>query len=307
MRWVSLFSLFALLINCSKVPLRRRDNLGYSYNNPSKGSQFTPIKKKVALLTLFNETPYGGEDLAIIATEELRRSLSRTRDIIIDPVADKIFGNSKEIYAAGGVKLVQLTKKAKMAGINLVIYGRISKTRFRQKSDEIGFVRQTKAFGQSIVELRMYDVNGGKEIFVDTQQGDVDDATFRFYLKEAEDNLAYKRGMLRFASKVAVRKFVPKLTDLVSKLDWVGRVAKIIGTKIYVNAGRASGINLGDVLKVITEGEEVYDPETGAMIGISQGDVKGTIEIIDYFGPDGAVAILHSGGSVTEGDFVELY
>jgi len=58
---------------------------------------------------------------------------------------------------------------------------------------------------------------------------------------------------------------------------------------------------------VITEGQEIYDPESGAMIGISQGEVKGTLEVVDYVANDGAVCILHSGGSVTEGDFVELY
>ena len=107
--------------------------------------------------------------------------------------------------------------------------------------------------------------------------------------------------------KVAVRKSVPKITKIGSRLDWMGRVAKIIGTRIYLNAGRSSGLNLGDIMKVITEGQEVYDPESGAMIGMSQGEVKGTLEVIDYFGPDGAICILHSGGSVTEGDFVQLY
>ncbi|MEI8346581.1 MAG: hypothetical protein WCG27_03885, partial [Pseudomonadota bacterium] len=48
-------------------------------------------------------------------------------------------------------------------------------------------------------------------------------------------------------------------------------------------------------------------PDTGALIGTSKGEVKGAIEIIDYFGPDGAVAVLHSGGQVQEGDFVQLY
>jgi hypothetical protein len=106
---------------------------------------------------------------------------------------------------------------------------------------------------------------------------------------------------------VAARKFVPRITKLGSRLDWMGRVAKIIGTKIYINAGRNSGLNLGDILKVITEGQEIFDPESGAMIGMSQGEVKGTLEVVDYVGQDGAVCNLHSGGSVTEGDFVQLY
>ncbi len=64
---------------------------------------------------------------------------------------------------------------------------------------------------------------------------------------------------------------------------------------------------MGDVLRIMTEGTEIFDPESGALLGVSKGEVKGTLEIIDYFGPDGAVAILNSGGSVTEGDFVQLY
>ena len=84
-------------------------------------------------------------------------------------------------------------------------------------------------------------------------------------------------------------------------------MAKIIGNKIYLNSGRDSGLNIGDILKVITEGQDIFDPETGALIGVSKGDVKGTLEVIDYFGPDGSISILHSGGSVTEGDFVQLY
>jgi hypothetical protein len=139
------------------------------------------------------------------------------------------------------------------------------------------------------------------------QDAIVDDNSFRFFLDEENKTQEYKRDILRYAGKLAARKFIPKIIELGGKLDWVGRVAKIIGNKIYLNAGRESGINLGDILKVITEGEEIYDPETGAWIGVSRGETKGTIEIIDFFGPDGAIAILHSGGSVTEGDFIEIY
>ena len=268
---------------------------------------FSGVKKKIALLPFFNESPFESEDLEVNATEELRNELSKTGEFIVDPTSHKLFGSSKEIYVGGGMKLVQLTRQAKIAGINFVIFGRVIDARVREKSDEIGIVRQTKSYTESKVEVRVFDVNAGKEIYTETIQGYADDSTFRFFSSDREDYLSYRRDLLRYAVRIAVRKSIPKIVDLASKLDWVGRVAKIIGNKIYLNAGRDSGINIGDILKIITEGQEIFDPETGALIGMSKGDMKGTIEVIDYFGTDGAIAILHSGGQVLEGDFVQLY
>jgi hypothetical protein len=249
----------------------------------------------------------GGDDLAIVATEEFRREIAKSREFLIDPEAESIFGNSKEIYAGGGVKLVQLARKAKMSGVNIVIFGRIKDVRVRQKSDEVGFVRKVKSLAETYVEIKVYDVLANKELFTETVDGNISDDNLKFYQSASEDNLAYRQELLRYSVKVAVRKFIPRVIKVGSRLDWMGRVAKIIGTRIYINAGRSSGINIGDIIKVITEGQEVYDPESGAMIGVSQGEVKGTLEVVDYFAADGAICILHSGGSVTEGDFVQLY
>lgn len=270
-------------------------------------SDFSSIRKKIALLPFYNESPMGGEDLAITALEEFRREMSKSRDFLFDSEAENIFGTSKEIYAGGGVKLAQLSRKAKLSGVNIVIFGRIKEARVRQKMDEIGLVRKVKSIAESIVEIKVFDVLSNKELFTDNLDGNITDDNFRFFNSEAEENYSYRQDLLRYSVRVAVRKFVPRIVKVGSRLDWMGRVAKIIGTRIYVNAGRTSGINLGDILKVITEGQEVYDPESGAMIGMSQGEVKGTLEVVDYFGQDGAVCNLHSGGSVTEGDFVQLY
>lgn len=297
--------LFSFIFS-SCAPITRRRPISQA-SKMNSVTEFSPIRKKVALLTFYNESPMGGEDLAITATEEFRREMAKSREFLFDPEAENIFGTSKEIYAGGGIKLAQLARKAKMSGVNIVIFGRVKEARVRQKTDEIGFVRKVKSLAESRLEVKVYDVLSNKELFSDTLDGNISDDNFRFYKAETEDNLSYRQDLLRYSIKVASRKFVPRVVKLGSRLDWMGRVAKIIGTRIYINAGRSSGLNLGDILKVITEGQEVFDPETGAMIGMSQGEVKGTLEVVDYFGPDGAVCNLHSGGSVTEGDFVQLY
>jgi len=290
------------LISCSHKPIRRG-----RHTRKEPRQYFNGIKKKVALLGFFNESPYGGNDIGITATEELRLELSRTGEFILDPMARKLFGSSKEVYSGGGVKLVQLVRKAKTSGINFVVFGRVMEARIRERTDEIGIVRETKSYTEAKVEIRIFDVNSNKEIFTQTLRGYADDSTYRLFNSDRETKLTYRRELLRYAVKIAVRKAVPHVLRISAKLNWVGRVAKIIGNKIYLNAGRDSGINISDILKVITEGHQIYDPDTGAMIGVSKGEVKGTLEVIDYFGPDGAIAILHSGGAVHEGDFVQLY
>lgn len=296
--------LATLLFSCA--PIQRRAPISRTSQMTSV-KEFSPMKKKIALLSFYNEAPMGGQDLAIIATEEFRREVSRSKDFIFDPEAEGIFGTSKEIYSGGGIKLAQLGRKAKLSGVNIVIFGRIKEARVRQKSDDIGFVRNVKSLAESMIEIKVYDVLSNKELFSETYDGNISDANFRLYNSEVEENLSYRQDLLRHSIKVAVRKSAPQVIKLGSKLDWMGRVAKIIGTRIYINAGRSSGLNLGDILKVVTEGQEIFDPESGALIGMSQGEVKGTLEVVDYFGQDGAICTLHSGGSVTEGDFVQLY
>jgi hypothetical protein len=299
---ILLFSL-SFLVTCAqnkslpRRPVKKNTNV----------NRFAPIKKKVALLTFFNESPYGGDDISISASEELRLELARTGEFTVDPNGEAIFGSSKEIYSGGGVKLVQLNKKAKLSGLSFILFGRIKEARVRTKQDEIGLVREAKSFAEVSIEMRVFDVMANKEIFNNTFEAHVDDSQYKFFKEDQDTTLTDRQELLRYTVRVGVRKSIPRILDLGSKLDWTGRVAKIVGNKIYVNAGRESGLNVGDILKVMTEGREIYDPETGALIGMSKGEVKGTLEIIDYFGPDGTIAILHSGGSVTEGDFVQLY
>lgn len=306
---IVLFLIVTLLLqSCMQSPLRRRKSYpryASAYKRPIKG--FEHIKKKVALLPFYNESLNGKQDLAITATEEFRKELSRARDYIFDAEGASIFGSSKEIYAGGGLKLATLARKAKLSGVNLVIYGRITKARINQKSDEIGIVRETKSFAETKLEIKVFDVQANKEIYSGKKDGNVNDSAHKLFNAEKEEAIDYRREILRYSIKVAARRFVPDVAKLGAKLDWTGRVAKIIGSKIYINAGRISGLKVGNILRVLTEGSDIFDPETGAMLGVSKGQVKGTLEIIDYFGEDGTVAVLHSGGSVTEGDFVQLY
>lgn len=298
--------LLSMLVQACSTPVVSRQHSGMrAASGPPQ--DFGGVKKKVALLTFFNDSPHGGDELAVTATEEIRRELSRTGHFIIDPMGATLYGDSREVYAGGGSKLPQVSRQARVQGINFVVYGRVVEARVRERTDEIGMIRKTRTYSEAVVEVRVHDVNSGKEILNETLRGHADDDSYRFFMGDQEEHLAHRREMLRYAVRVATRQSIPQIIGATEKLEWVGRVARIIGNKIYINAGRRSGIHISDILRVMTDGQEIYDPETGALIGVSRGEVKGTLEVIDYFGADGSIAILHSGGSVHEGDFVTLY
>jgi hypothetical protein len=65
---------------------------------------------------------------------------------------------------------------------------------------------------------------------------------------------------------------IPRIVNAVEKLSWEGRVALVKGERVYLNAGRLSGLQVGDILRISEEGEDVHDPETGNYIGRVRGD-----------------------------------
>ena len=64
---------------------------------------------------------------------------------------------------------------------------------------------------------------------------------------------------------------------------------------------------MGDILKITEEGDEIFDPDTGIFIGRAPGRMKGTVEVVSYFGRDGSICLIHSGSGFKENDRVELY
>jgi hypothetical protein len=307
MRIIALFSIVILLTSCSLPVVKRNYKPRTGDYKKLKQDFSNVVKKKVTILPILNEAPFGGKDLAVVIREELRRELARTGAMIFRPSAAASLGESKDIYAGGGVQMVQLARKASAEGLNFVIFGRIIEARVRQKADEIGLLRKVRFFSEVKVELRIFDVSTNKTVFQQTVLGFADDQNYEFYGEKDQERARYKRDLLRYSGRVAARKFIPKVLGISNRLEWSGKVAKIIDQHIYINAGRKSGIRIGDILHVVTDGTEIYDPTTGALIGRTKGNLKGTLEVIDFFGPDGSICVLHSGGAVQEGDIVRLY
>lgn len=304
--YLSIFSLFILTTSCSMMGLvNRKSNLTKKEASIAKREFF--IKKKLIILPLHNESPFGGKDLEVLATEEMRKYLKASGKYLIDLQNIDSFPNSQAVFQGGGRNLNTLINRAKEFGLNLVVYGRIVDSSIRQKEDDIGLIKEVFLFGSSSVEIRVIDVSTEQEVLVKKVDAFTEDKSYQIQNLSNENKFELRRDLLRQATKLAVAKLIQPIWEKTKKKEWFGRIAKIVGKKIYINSGFESGVKIGDIMKVLTPSQDVFDPVSGALIGKTKGEVKSTIEITDFFGNNGAVGILHSGGNVAAGDQVTLY
>ncbi len=307
------------LSGCQRSGAYKRDqeytkDIPQSYYNQgpnagrSSAQRLDPLvqpKKRVLVLNFWNDTPVRQADIGEFAANDLKRGLFITQRVI---VADSRAAVTTEDFVQGDkIKVAQLVREGRRQGMSVVVIGRVTKVTFRQKGDDVGLLRQKQSFAAVDVEAKIFDVAGGREMMAIAKSGEASASAMAAIEETNIDSAAYKAELIKLAVRNAMGYLVPDVIKSIEKMAWEGRIAKVSGSKIYINAGRTSGLVIGDILKVLSPGDDIYDPQSGAFLGRSQGQLKGTVEVMDFLGPDGAATEIHTGGNFQEADVVQLY
>ena len=88
-------------------------------------------------------------------------------------------------------------------------------------------------------------------------------------------------------------------------LDWSTTIARIEGEDFYINAGRQSGLRIGDTLEVFEPGKEIFHPTTNFSLGWTTGKLKGTLRVTNLFGVDAAAKKMVQGQGFNVDDVVK--
>ena len=276
------------------VPFQARDN-----NNGMP-------RKRVMVLPFLNDTKNRSQRITDAAREAMVRSLRRSDDFVV-------IGNSDFPKDLNGFlknneyDLEQIGKLAGSMGLASVIEGKVLEVKAHKLGDEVGLLKSIRAQVEASVQLRVWATKNNKHIYSDVRVATIEDTTTRFGQRSLIGQLEEDPALVEAAVSKAVQSSIIRISQSLEKLSWEGRVALVKGDRIYLNAGRLSGLQVGDILKVTEEGEDVFDPESGALIGRVPGRMKGTVEVVSYFGRDGAIAVVHSGSGMGENDIVETY
>lgn len=310
-----LIVMMLLAVGCTRSPEFQKDQDFYKNDDSyyDRGKSATDRveaagqpKKKVMVFAFWNDTPVRAPILGAFGADELKRGLSISRRLIVPKDLSTML-TTDDFVSGEKVKVAQLIREGRRLGVAVVAIGRITKIVFRQRGDEIGIFRQKQSLTSVAVELKIFDVAAGREV---AALGRTGETTANASVAMEEENLEsqdFRTEMAKLALRNAVTSLVPDVIRTIEKMVWQGRIAKLTGTKVYVNAGKSSGLVSGDILKVLSMGDDVYDPKTGAYLGRAPGQLKGTLEVVDFIGTDGAVSEVHTGGNFQEGDVVQLY
>jgi hypothetical protein len=297
-----------LLSSCSMFD-RDQNERPLERNVPIKARNSNEPMKRVFVLPFQDISPnHKYENVKDPSRRVFVNELLRYGEFVVIKNSDfpKDFESFKTI--GNDYDLEKIAEIAQGLGVNAVMEGQIVEVRAKRVGDDVGLVRKIRAMVEAKVHVRVFASEGKKEIFNETRTATAEATTTRFIERGYSDaDLEDDPQLVNEATAKAFQSMVPAIANAMKKITWNGRIAMVRGEKIYINAGRASGIQVGDLLKVMDQGQDIYDPQTGTYLGRAEGRMKGTIEIVSYFGKDGAVGVVHSGADFKENDKVELY
>lgn len=300
--------LFLALTSCSL--LEHKDNvlrreISDLDVRPKGGDE--AYKKRILMLPILDANSERDPELLEQVHQALIRELMRTGDVIALSPND-VPSLKLPMMKSGEYSLGEMAKPLKETGINTLIEGKILDLRIKRRSDPIGVVRKMKVTFECVIRMRMVSVKTQKEIFNTVKTVTLHEDNVRVAERvESDAQLQNNPELVKIIVKDAFYDFIPQLLGALTQVSWEGRIAAIQGDRMFLNVGRVSGIQIGDLLKVVDGGSDIYDPEGGQHIGRVPGRLKGTLEVISYFGQDGAIAVIHSGAQFKENDKVELY
>ncbi len=308
--------LFLAVIQISCISFPESNDNGVKQKNSDqvtvdqlKSQEQNQIKTKAILLEIKDNS----ELLSVDFLNSLRAQLvtkiqNKTTLVFIDN--EDTFAEIKPIYQNNKWDANKLTLILDKKGIPIWIEATINSLKISGQTPSRGLVRKAESQIEVVTEFKMISSKNNQTLLHKKKTLIIEESRFRVsQTQTANQKLDHRDSRVLIENKILenFEMFYPDIQEALNKLKWEGRIALIQGDRIYLNVGQLTGLKIGDILKVTDMGEEIFDPQSGRLIGRTPGRLKGTIELVGFFGQDGSICVLHSGSGFRENDLVELY
>jgi hypothetical protein len=257
----------------------------------------TGLRKKVAILDFENQTTYKEEKIGEAVAKRLSDKLEATQRVVVldKSVVSEML--NREGFKFESLSEPSVVKRAHQSlGIQAFALGNVTDvsllaSKASETSDE------EVAFATTKLEIRLIDASTGNPLKTFIGRSPI------FGTKETGENCRGK-AVLK-AIDVGLDDILEGFLRQLDLLDWSTTVAKIDGENIYLNAGKLSGVRIGDTLEVYEPGREIFHPNTNLSLGWTTGRLKGAVRVTNLFGVDAAVGKVVEGSGFSSNDVVK--
>jgi len=251
------------------------------------------LKYKVVVAEFQDNTKQGGKrGLGALVTQQLANQLEESGAVVIvdmELVKKSLGGDFSSLSATSS-----LWKLRTLLGVQGLVTGKIQDVM-------VGTGKQAKT--EEAMAITKMDV-----LLLDTETGNVIRSIKGenpIYTSRAVGELSQDKALSN-AINVSLRGVTDGIIRGLAGLEWSTSVATVEGDKLYLNAGKSTGLKIGDELEIYNPGRQIKNPTTGVSLGRLPGTLQGKVKISQLFGFDAAEAKIVSGGNITTGDLVRL-
>jgi len=255
------------------------------------------FKRKVAILDFENKTTYQEETIGEAVAKKLSDKLDATQRVV---AVDKTVVS--EMLNREGFKFETLAEPSVMKqahqslGIQAFALGTVTDLSLLSPKT-LETAEEEVTYATVKMEIRLIDAATANLLKSFIGRSPI------FGTKETGDNSRGK-AVLK-AIDLSLDDILEGFLRQLDLLEWATTVAKIEGEDLYINAGRLSGLRIGDMLEVFEPGKEIFHPTAQFSLGWTTGQLKGVIQITSLFGVDAAVGKVVQGQGFIPNDIVK--
>jgi len=255
------------------------------------------FRRKVAILDFENKTTYQEEKIGEAVAKRLSDKLEATQRVVtVDRTVVSEMLNRAGFTFENLSDLAMIKRVHQSLGIQAFALGAVTDVGLlSSKASEAS--GEEVSFATAKVEIRLIDASTGNLLKTFIGRSPI------FGTKETGENNRGK-AVLK-AIDLSLDDILEGFLRQLDLLDWTTSIAKIEGENLYINAGKLSGLRIGDTLEIFGPGKEIIHPTTKISLGWTTGQLKGAIKITELFGVDAAAGKVVQGSGFGPNDVVK--
>lgn len=294
--------IMTVICGCAGAPKQPPPQVSVTKLQNDKRSATRP-RIKIAVIDFTNRSDFGDERLGLAAADILTTELfKRGNFLLVERDQIKKVFQEQSLGMSGAVDPTTATKAGRLLGVSSIIVGSISQFGIKVEDHDYLLLKQRIMKAEATIEVRVIDVTTGVILYADSGKGDYMRKSTQ--VLELGQKVGYDESLGCQALRSAITKFLDGLVIQLAATEWSARIAAVEHEKVFVNAGKRSGLKIGDILEVKEPGDPIEDPQSKMIIGRTPGKSKGKMKIVSFFGDDGSIAIPISGSGFSTNDVV---